>query len=47
MKSYEEMTESVLKRRDNYISEKKIRMKKLKELLYLLYVFLLSVFAPC
>lgn len=30
MKSYEEMTESVLKRRDNYISEKKIRMKKVK-----------------
>ena len=30
MKSYEEMTESVLMRRDNYISEKKIRMKKVK-----------------
>lgn len=30
MKSYEEMTESVLKRRDNYISEKKIKMKKVK-----------------
>lgn len=30
MKSYEEMTESVLKRRDNYINEKKIKMKKVK-----------------
>lgn len=30
MKSYKEMTESVLKRRDDYISEKKIKMKKVK-----------------
>lgn len=31
MKSYKEMTESVLKRRDNYISEKKIKTQKIKK----------------
>ena len=31
MKSYKEMTESVLKRRDDYISEKKIKTQKIKK----------------
>lgn len=32
MKSYEEMTQSVLKRRDNYVREKKIRTQKVKKI---------------